>query len=310
MTHQTKETLKFGAILIGLAVLGGILVRVHVPNLDNHFTEAVGHALIVAAILGLTVDFFVKTRMVREISQDTFKYLVGHRLPDEIKDKIQEVVETKIVRSNWRFNYHIQPNGDGRIRLVTDLEYSVENISNRPLEYEQAIFLGKYTEPKFIELRCDSSEGEPCYCLNEEYLSEQLETRQYSGKEWTAEVVGNKMMLKPKKKYPNVKYVFGAKYQQMFPENGGDIFEFGSLDIPTTTIGVTITASYPNEFEFRASTKEANKDRWEFGKVFLPGEFVGFWWRKRENSRPPAQSGDINGDSNIITANRAVDAKT
>ncbi|MBV8952630.1 MAG: hypothetical protein JO179_00740, partial [Solirubrobacterales bacterium] len=47
----------------------------------SHIRTALGESLIVAAALGLTVDFFYK----RELARDAFEASLGYLLPDELK---------------------------------------------------------------------------------------------------------------------------------------------------------------------------------------------------------------------------------
>lgn len=268
------------AVLLALAAVGVLLVHAPVSGVDFEFSKAVGHALIVAGILSVTVDVYVKRRLVREVSHDTFKYLIGLRLPEELQDKIQEIAETKLVRHDWHFDYklsHVKGAPD-KVKLVAELRFCVENISNRSQEYEQRLFLATYTEPVIIEFRCDSEDADARYALDGQSIAEQMKAAGPGQDNLFVGSVGKRIKLKPKKGNPKLKYEFRARYSQVLPATHINTFTLSSPGIPTRNI--FITADYPEEFLFNASGTSTNKDRWDDNRIFLDGEHIFVGWTK------------------------------
>jgi hypothetical protein len=278
--RRLVEGIWFLAVLLVITALGIFLVHSPVRGLDFEFSKAVGHALIVAAVLGVTVDVYVKKRLVKEVAHDTFKYLVGFRLPEELQDKIQEVAETKLIRRDWHFHYAISPI-DGvpdKIRLDATLTFCIENISRRSQEYAQRIALATYNEPKITELRCDTEDPDARYVLDEQGIAEQIKERGEVKENLFLQAVGKQIKLKPHKSGGDLKYEFRTKYSQTVPANHLQTFTFDSPGIPTKN--VIITAQYPSGFQFYASGESKNKDRWDDKRIFLNGEHIFIAWTK------------------------------
>ena len=79
----------FRATVLSLLVLGVMLLFIQLPYVDQAFTHSLGDALIIASVLAFTVDFYLKERVLREVSSDVSKYLVGYRLPEEVQNRIE-----------------------------------------------------------------------------------------------------------------------------------------------------------------------------------------------------------------------------
>jgi len=71
----------FRITVTALLGIGVILLLTDVPYLDAALTHSLADALVIAAVLAFTVDVYLKDRVLREVSSDVSKYLVGYRLP-------------------------------------------------------------------------------------------------------------------------------------------------------------------------------------------------------------------------------------
>jgi hypothetical protein len=60
--------------------------------------SSLGEALIVAAILGFTVDKYIKEFLVRTVSRELFKYLVGYKLPEPIQNRLRDLMGPRCVQ--------------------------------------------------------------------------------------------------------------------------------------------------------------------------------------------------------------------
>lgn len=91
-----RDKLHFVLLMVGILLLGLVfLISLHwIPEqwvVRRILVGGFGEALIVAAILALTADRYIKSDIVHEIFTDAHKYLVGYHLPEEMKERIQEV---------------------------------------------------------------------------------------------------------------------------------------------------------------------------------------------------------------------------
>jgi hypothetical protein len=189
---------------------------------------------------------------------------------------------TKMVGRNLHLHYKLVllKDSPGKVLIQVDQSYTVENISNQSLKYQQYMYLEKHTSPRFLELRCDSNDEHASYYLDEEKLSEQIRTVEMSqSMPGYIQVCGREIKLQPRVYNTNLKYQFSARYAYIFPDEYNDYF---GLDDPT--IGVTITAECPQELKFEGPTAPVHVNRWEYERVFLSGEHITVQWcKKTEN---------------------------
>jgi hypothetical protein len=230
----------------------------------GHAAEGIGEALIIAGVLALTVDSYVKEHLLKEASQDIAMYLVGYQLPAEIQGTIKDLMSTNLVDRDVHLHYQLSlpKQSPGKVLAEVTLTYYVDNISNKKCSYKQRVYQHNTFSPAFLELRCDSNDEQGKYHLGVPELSLQL-----TGKEgeFVAEVSGPQIQLRPRS--GNFRYQFTAKFTLLYPQDFSDFFVF---DDPT--IGVIITAGYPDELEFIGPSDPSNINRWEYPRVFFGGE--------------------------------------
>ena len=94
-------------LLLVLLVAVGVVLSYFGSKHWGHSAEVIGDALIIAGVLGLTVDGYVKAHLLEEASQDIAKYLVGYQLPGQIQDTIKELMCTKLVNRDLHLHYRL-----------------------------------------------------------------------------------------------------------------------------------------------------------------------------------------------------------
>lgn len=268
-----------------LLIVGGLIF---IGCFHGEFVHSLGHALIVAGILGLTVDYYVKRHLVKEAARDIDKYLLGYALPPELQEKIREVRETKVVRRNFVCTYTISPSdSEKKIKLEAHLTFEVENITSGLQDYTQELALDEHNSPVIALMCCETNDKSQKYCLEGSALAKQIaEFTKANPGAATVEVSAKKVELQPKSRYSYLNYKFHARYSQTCPEIGSEYFRFDQPYIPT--IGVSIVVNHPKGFainfppERKPEKVEPGKAEWSDSKVFLRGEIITIWWRPEE----------------------------
>ena len=92
---RRNDVWSFRSTVFALFGIGIIFLFVEIPHIDIAFTHSLADALVIAAILDFTVDVYLKDRVLREVSSDVFRYLVGYRLPEEMQDRITSLLQTR-----------------------------------------------------------------------------------------------------------------------------------------------------------------------------------------------------------------------
>lgn len=266
-------TLRFVAGCIALIVLGVLLVYAF----DSEFAKLTGHALVIAGILALTVDRFIKERFLKEVSWDVSKYLIGYNLPPEIQDKIRDLMRTEVVRRNFELRYRLtspaQPSIPPKLKLEIEFSFELENVTSRTQVYQQHVAFEKHDKPSLVELRCDSTDAKAVYCWQESTLLEEKDDEP-----GVLEAFGKKIKIPPHNCEQGKTYKIGGKYFFVVPEDYSDLFSFFSPTINVTAIAVDV----PQDLEFVAPLGDVSTTRrWEYRRVFLPGEHIHVrWFRK------------------------------
>ena len=88
-------------------------------------------------------------------------------------------------------------------------------------------------------------------------------------------MLGPEIQIQPSNQSTQVKYEFSCKYIGDFPCEYADYFI-----IEGPTIGVVITAEYPQNFKFTGLTEPVHVNRWEYGRLFLSSENIVVQWNK------------------------------
>ena len=107
-----------GFSLIGAAILflkpdwgSGLYVELQHPIAD---------ALLIAGLLTVIVDPFLKARLFREVSSGTFQYLLGFAQPPEIQDAMRRLAfETKLYARDLRLRYRIEREDERSVRTFS-----------------------------------------------------------------------------------------------------------------------------------------------------------------------------------------------
>jgi hypothetical protein len=100
--------LPYWAILSVLAIFG--LLAIIIPSIyeirvDHGVISAIGTALVVAAILGFTIDRWMKA----EIASDVFRAALGYILPKEFHDAIHNLISFSFMCEAHEMWYEITP---------------------------------------------------------------------------------------------------------------------------------------------------------------------------------------------------------
>jgi hypothetical protein len=164
---RRKPSLSFFVTLAILCVWGVVLKLGRLPYLQSQFSESLGDALIIAGVLALTVDYYLKNRVLREVSSDVSKYLIGYQLPGEVQDRIKGLLQTTWIRRNCKVRCRLTelPEPLGHIRLEVTISDEMENITNDTLPYTNTLEFEKHDPERVIELRCDSEDRRARYYL-------------------------------------------------------------------------------------------------------------------------------------------------
>jgi hypothetical protein len=277
-----REDLRFAGItaLLIVAALIGVWATTHYIPEEYHVRRALGltvcEALLVAAFLGATVDVYLKKALIRDLSKDVFQYLAGYGLPEEIKQRIRELMGTFFVRHNWDVSFTLSPIPESDDVYVDVIySYELENVTNETKRYPFMVQAEKRLNPRILELRCDDPKAHFCKIAPPGgSLGEDQQNLMGVLK------VVEEIDVKPSSRNAGLRYPCRGHYQLRTPSSSGDTFSFGQ-----TSVDVTLTTSCPDGYEFSIEAEPdtiVTPNMWQFRRrAFLHGEHIMVRWFKK-----------------------------
>ena len=226
--------------------------------------------MIVAAILGITVDSYIKEFLVRRASANLFKYLVGYKLPEPIQNRLRDLMGTSFIRENYQATYTLPPVSDDQEILDVRYQFDLKNVTTGPKPYQPRLELEKHDKPVILELRCD---GKDEHFRKIAAVSGTIGTES-STVPGVIEAVGERIDLLPQTVYP-----VSGHYQLRVPCNHSDTMSFLH-----PTVDVTVRVECPSEFRFVIEGATIHTpNMWQFhDHAFLTAEHVRIRWFKTQ----------------------------
>jgi hypothetical protein len=277
-----KQEVKFWCILGATAFVGiGLFIGVnYLPSawtLRRSLGLSVGEALVVAAVLGFTVDRYIKAFLVRKASVDLFKYLVGYKLPEEIQNRLRDLMGTYLIRKNYQVVYTLTPESDNQMLLDVRYSFLLQNISTVTISsYEPRVETEKHDNPRILELRCDEKDSH-FWKVADAGGTIGTESSTVPG---VIVGIGEKIDLVPQRLYP-----ISGHYQLRVPSNHSE-----TLSFLHPTVDVTVRVECPDDFQVVIDGAAVKTPKmWQFGgHAFLTSEHVRIrWFKTVESSAAP-----------------------
>jgi hypothetical protein len=257
----------------GLLFASGLLLSSFgFPYVSERFSAALGDALMIASVLGLTVDYFLKERVLREVSADVSKYLIGYRLPVEVQDRIRWLLQTQWIRRNFHIRCRLTEINNDRVNLEITVSDEIQNITSEPHTYQDFLEFERHDPQRVLELRCDSSDPKAQY----RFADNEVQIREKPDDPGVMQALGKKIKIPPVHEAVGRNYRFTSRYAVEYPSHYSDAINFSK-----PTIDVILEVECPNNYRFTASDADFSAhNRWEYRRLFLPGENITFRWQR------------------------------
>lgn len=157
---------RIGQLVIILTFVGvvGIIMIGFSPGIQDANISTVmkhlGIAFIVACIVGITVELYVRRemrlqmeRMLQEVGSDVFKAVLGHIFPQSIWDQVfAHLLLNPVIRQNMKIDLNLENlpecNGDF-VRVQVCCSYTVSNLSSRDWIYQFSAALDRPQDYRF-----------------------------------------------------------------------------------------------------------------------------------------------------------------
>jgi hypothetical protein len=113
------------------------------PPWGHGILRDVGIALLTTAVLGFTVDRWLKL----DIAVDVFRAALGYVLPDEFRDEVRRISNYKLVAEKHVLIFEIEQLDADTVRAVCMLERIIKNISSESQPYNALVAADEWGFP-------------------------------------------------------------------------------------------------------------------------------------------------------------------
>lgn len=248
-----------GVFLVGIGLLGYLEAK-------NPLAGALSEAAVVAGILTITVDPFLKRRLLKEASQDIFHHLLGFGLPLPIQERIKQIVqETAIYRQDMEMTCSLNE-VNGGVSLDCELKFKVVNPSYRKRYFKQILQFEKWEYPDLLSVSYSESRDYGKYAP--------LTARK--GEEEVLEYQGPAMAIPP---HDSKERWFRSHFTVRRPIPGFWVQNFGY-----PTIGFVLRLrSKPEWLRVTATPADTTLGgEWIYRGLFMPGEHIQVRWERQD----------------------------
>jgi hypothetical protein len=151
-----------GLVGAGLLILAATTA---LPGALHDLVPALGSALVIAAVLGATVDQFLKRRLL----EDAFHVLFGYLLPPELREELSWITKQEVLCERHELRLTLTLLDDALVKVHMESERDLRNITSHlvpfPIHFAVDEWFHEGLPSQVISLRCTQGstllEGEP-----------------------------------------------------------------------------------------------------------------------------------------------------
>jgi len=257
----------------------GTAIRIVEHWFPRHILEVLGDDLIIAGVLGITLEIFAMRFLIERVATDVTVKLAGGSLPKKLQALIREVVNTThFVREDYVKSYRFsESDGKGYVSVDVTIHFKVKNYSDSTMSYSPGIQEETFYSPEFKYMEYGIA-GESQVLTEEQILRMTTVDPETHVKSLFGPPINLVSIHADSKAHCEVV----LKYRLKMREEYSDVTSFGGA-----TLGATIELDYiPEILEFVSGSHDAmrhtpNSNTWHFDRPFINGQHIRAWWFRR-----------------------------
>jgi hypothetical protein len=135
MADKTEREKKRRAQNGRYALMGAVILISTLGIVGSHLIDAkfwkefighIGTAGIIAGLLGLTIDYWMR----KQIVDDVFEAAFGYALPDDIKEEMRAVYSNNVICESHEHLIELEQIDDDLVRVTMSIERTLKNLGN------------------------------------------------------------------------------------------------------------------------------------------------------------------------------------
>lgn len=259
-------------ITLCLCLVGGLLLHFktagwqwldHWPLVLREVVPAFGEALIIAGLLAVAVDPFLKGKLLEDASKSIFEHMIGFDHEPELKAKLRSIAfDTKLYQRDYDLQCEVQPREGGGVTISACKTIEVVNQSLDDVKFRPGWV---FAEPdRASECRVTSFiDGEAPAVSTPQF---QPNPHGYS------EALSDSIKIEPS--YKGKRYRFRAECTFEAPDN-----YYHPMYFELPTIGITVSLSAPAGWTVWIG-RETDHSEFHDKGLYMNGDKIEIQWRK------------------------------
>jgi|SRR5712664_1391087 len=264
-------------VLLLITFLLGVVVILSAAYFEIHrdfgIVHEIGVAFMVAAILGWTIDFTLKSA----IAEDVFRATLGHILRPEFRNEVSRITGYKFICERHVLVVEVKLLPNHVVEVTTSIERSCRNITAYPEKHRAYISFDEWEFPngpsKMIECQMSAN--------GQTFMAEKTRVEGY-GEKWETKEATIK---------PNETFKIYAKFQEYRRDNDIVIFHF-TMPSQDPEIEVKISPELAHTVSFGGpdeTEKFSYAERYQLKGMYFPHQAMNVrWWPKKSGT--PSES--------------------
>lgn len=239
--------------------------------LPSALREKLGDAFIIAGILAMVVDKYLKRNLLVEVMRDALSFAAGHTLPSPIKSTITDMIRTPYARKGFKIRFTLTdlPDHPQYIKMIMHTSYDVVNLTARKQGYTVRTAIDKsYLNMRDSELLALGISGSTCISFGDSELraNRKVDSHYY--------YYDHKVTLEPR---GGTMLHVETTRSIVYPDRW-----FYVLDVLQLTMGIEVQVRkdrFTWDADFGAYHERCScSTGWACSGVYLPGQFVRVTW--------------------------------
>lgn len=271
--RERTTRLRWWAI-IGVGLTGAAILFVDHYWINSEPLEHLGAAMVIACLLGASIDWWYK----REIAEEVFHATIGYIMPEAFRDQLRWIYSHKVLCERHDQNVKLKVLRFDTVEMECEIRRKFRNISNSTVDVSLGIAIDEWFNTNYQSQITQFSYSHRGCTINVPSSKLNIPTAK---REPSVRIKPQKVELK-KEEYVECWYTF-KEYKKI---NDGHIVHFGS---PTESPEVTVDADNRLDWEVRfpreseVEKKEVGKKTFRYDGVLLPTQEIRIrWWNKSQ----------------------------
>lgn len=270
---------------LGLGIAAGVHVVFTKGSFWADLFHEIGHALVVASVLGVTVDLYARKRhelvaeeITRKINTDVIGAIYGQQFPAKIRAEVQKsFLEQRIHREDLDVTYSFSLLEGNSERLLVHEQSSFVFVNSS----DQAVSLKLQA---FVECPMEEALRPHCKMVSASIDGESVAEEELMGAffddgmelRWAKDInIPARGRVKVSSACQTVKYMRDVEtWSTLYPSDG--ITLSVSLDAP-----LNVSAKCVNSGVLKQEVDTVHYKRWKLDNGLFPGQALTFWWNPR-----------------------------